>query len=62
MLFTFEHQILQSAQANRSAERVIFRFYGLLICMTIFITLTEAEMMFVMSVHAISNLNINLIF
>lgn len=57
--FTFEHQILESVQVNWSAERVIFNFYRLLICTTIFTTLIETEMMFVMPVHVISKLEHN---
>lgn len=62
VLFTFEHQILKLAQAHWTAETVVFNFYSLIICKTIFITLIGTEMMFVMPVYAISNLNINLIF
>lgn len=50
------------ARANWAAEPVIFNFYSLIIFKIIFMTLIGTEMIFLTSVYAISNLNINLIF
>lgn len=62
VLFTSEFQIVKLVQAKWTAATVIFNFYSLIICQTIFITLIGTEMMFVMPVYTMSNLNINLFF